>query len=406
MRDTSQVRYLDRATPPHITTLILLSALSPLAMNIFLPSLPKMAEYFATDYRVMQLSVALYLAMNGLMQVLIGPLGDFFGRRPVILGSIGVFLVATLGCIFAPNVAVFLTFRIVQAAIVAGMALSRAVIRDMVGAAESAARISYVTMGMAVAPMVAPALGGFLDGRFGWQSSFWLLLALGALIFWLTWRDLGETMARREGHSLAQQIREYPELLISPRFWGYSLSTAFASGAFFAYVGGAPFVGTQIFGLSPEALGAFFGAPALGYIVGNGVSGRFTRRAGLGRMLTLGALISTSSVALSLGIVYLGAATVWSFFGLMTVVGLGNGMLLPNAMAGMVSVRPKLAGSASGLGGAIMLGGGAALSALAGGLLTAETGTEVLLWMMLISSVLGVITVIYTVRREARLAGT
>lgn len=351
MSAQTEARYMDRATPPHISTLILLSALSPLAMNIFLPSLPKMTEHFATDYRVMQLSVALYLAVNGVMQVLIGPLGDLFGRRPVILASLVIFMVATLGCILAPNVTVFLLFRMLQAVVVAGMALGRAVIRDMVDSSEAAARISYVTMGMAVAPMLSPALGGLLDGTFGWQASFWFLLICGSFIFWLTWRDLGETMVRHEGHGLRKHLREYPELLTSPRFWGYSLSAAFISGAFFAYVGGAPFVGAQIFGLSPAALGAFFGAPALGYVAGNGISGRYTRKVGPGRMLVVGALISTVAVAISLAFFPLGIGSVWSFFGFMTAVGLGNGLVMPNAVAGMCRSGPTWPARPRGLAG-------------------------------------------------------
>lgn len=404
MTDHSTVRYLDRTTPPHISTLILLSAQSALVMNVFLPSLPQMTRHFETDYRVMQLSVALYLAVNGVLQIVIGPLSDFFGRRPVVLWSLVVFLVATLGCILAPNVTVFMIFRMVQAIIVSGMALSRAAIRDMVGPAQAAARISYVTMGMAVAPMVAPALGGLLGGAFGWQASFWFLFASGALVLWLAWCDMGETMVRPEGHGLAQHLREYPELLRSPRFWGYASSAMFASGAFYVYVGGAPYVGTEIFSLTPQALGIFFGAPAVGYIVGNGISGRFTTRLGTNRLLVTGSIVSAVPVALALLAFGAGHGNVWIFFGGMISVGLGNGLVLPNAIAGMVSVRPNLAGSASGLGGAIMIGGGAALSALAGTMLTPQNGAMVLLWMMLLSLVAGIGTVIYTVRREVRLA--
>lgn len=404
MSDASQVRFLDRATPPHISTLILLSAMSPMAMNIFLPSLPTMTAHFGTEYVVMQLSVALYLGVNAGLQILVGPLADFFGRRPVILASIAIFLGATLGCILAPNATVFLIFRMLQAFIVSGLALSRAVIRDMVGPAEAASRIAYVTMGMAVAPMVAPALGGFLDGIAGWQASFWFLLAAGAGVFWLTFKDLGETLPSTAGRTFRQQLSEYPELLMSPRFWGYSLTAAFTSGAFFAYVGGAPFIGAQVFGLGPEALGLFFGAPAVGYIIGNGLSGRYTTRFGMGPMLVVGATFAAAAMLAALAVFAAGGGSVWLFFGVMSIIGIGNGMVLPNAMAGLVSARPHLAGSASGLGGAIMLGGGAALSALAGALLTAETGTLVLLAMMSLSSVASVFAVAYTVRREARLA--
>ena len=115
------VQFLDRASPPHISTLILLAGMAALAMNIFLPSLPAMTRYFDTDYRVMQLSVALFLGMNAVMQLLIGPLSDRYGRRPVLLWSIGLFTLASLGCVLATSIEVFLAFRMGQAVIVAGI---------------------------------------------------------------------------------------------------------------------------------------------------------------------------------------------------------------------------------------------------------------------------------------------
>ncbi|MGB0968557.1 MAG: MFS transporter, partial [Halocynthiibacter sp.] len=128
---------------------------STLAMNIFLPSLQGMAEYFNVEYHVMQLSVALYLGMNAIMQLIVGPISDRFGRRPVVLTAIILFMLMTLGCIFSPTATVFLMFRMAQAVIVTAMVLSRAIIRDMVPASEAASMMGYVTMGMAVIPMIA-----------------------------------------------------------------------------------------------------------------------------------------------------------------------------------------------------------------------------------------------------------
>ena len=393
------VRFLDRKTPPHIFTLILLTGLGALSLNMFLPSLPRMADHFATDYTLMQLSVALYLAVNAGLQILIGPISDRYGRRPVLLWGVGIFLVATIGCIFAPNIEVFLFFRMMQAVVVAGLVLGRAVVRDMYPADQAASQIGYVTMGMAVAPMIGPAIGGVLDEAFGWQSNFWLLFGLGALVLWLTWRDLGET-ARASSSSFAAQFRQYPELFASRRFWGYCLASAFASGAFFAYLGGAPYVGSVVFGLSPAEVGLYFGAPALGYFFGNWVSGRYSMRVGINMMILVGAVVSAAGLVLSLVLFALGLKTALVFFGFMTFVGFGNGMVMPNATSGMLSVRPHLAGTASGLGGAIMVGGGAALSALAGLMLTESRGAYPLLWLMLSASLLAVVAILYTIRRE------
>ncbi len=404
MSYASKVRFLDRSTPPHIVTLILLAGLSALVMNIFLPSLPNMTAYFQTEYWLMQLSVAVYLAVNAVLQLVIGPISDKMGRRPVILWGIGGFCVATLGCIYAPDIYTFLAFRMAQAVIVTAMVLSRAVVRDCVPQDQAASMIGYVTMGMAVVPMIGPAFGGVLDQMFGWQANFWLLLLLGLGLFRLTWSDLGETAAV-SGLTLRQQFAQYPELFSSPRFWGYAVAAAMSSGAFFAYLGGAPYVGTEVFGMSPAVLGFFFGAPAIGYFLGNFVSGRYSARIGVNRMVLVGTVINCTGILLSMLVFWLGLGTEWTFFGFMTFVGLGNGMTIPNATAGMLSVRPHLAGTASGLGGSIMLGGGAGLSALAGALLVPGTGPWPLLWIMLATAICAVVAIQMVIWRSAQLAG-
>ncbi len=389
-------------SPPHIATLILLAGLSALSMNVFLPSLPNMTAYFRTDYRLMQLSVALYLGVNAVMQVLIGPVADKMGRRPVILWGLGLFLLATLGCILAPTAQVFLAFRMAQATVAIGMVLSRAAVRDLYPQDKAASMIGYVTMGMAVVPMIGPAIGGQLDEMFGWQANFWLLFGLGGLTLALVWADFGET-ARKSGLTLARQFREFPQLLRSPRFWGYSLAAGFSAGAFFAYLGGAPFVGSQVYGMNPGRLGLWFGAPAVGYFLGNFLSGRFSVRFGVNRMVMWGSLACTLGIALSLLLTLAGLGSAAVFFGFMSFVGLGNGMAIPNATAGALSVRPHLAGTASGLSGAIMLGGGAGFSALAGSMLTPETGATPLLVLMLTTSVLAVTAIAAVIVRERSL---
>ena len=373
-----------------------------MAMNMFLPSLPKMTEHFQTDYRVMQLSVALYLLVSGVLQVFIGPVSDKFGRRPVILGGLIAFMFATLGCILSPTVEIFLAFRMSQAVIATAMVLSRAAVRDMYEQDKAASMIGYVTMGMAIVPMVSPMIGGFLDELFGWKSSFWALFLLGGLTLWLAWADQGET-AVKSGKTLTQQFGEYPELLTSPRFWGYTLAAAFCSGAFFAYLGGGPFVGSVVFGMSPFWVGIFFGAPAVGYFFGNMFTGLFAQRIGINRLILTGTVINASGLGLSLAIFLAGFGSPLSFFGLMTFVGLGNGLVMPNATAGLLSVRPQLAGTASGLGGAIMIGGGAGLSALAGAMLDETTGAFPLLYIMLGTGLAAVASILLVFWREHRL---
>ena len=403
MKDIHSVRFLDNSTPPHILTLILLTAIQALAMNIFLPSLPNMTAYFQTEYRVLQLSVAVYLGVNAVLQLIIGPVSDKYGRRPIILGGLLLFLIATLGCTLATTAEMFLGFRMMQAAVVVTMVLSRAIISDIAPRDQAASMIAYVTMGMAIVPMIGPAIGGILDETFGWKSNFILLFVLGTLLFWLTWSDLGET-APKSANTLGQQFREYPELFRSPRFWGYALASGFASGVFFAYLGGAPFVGTEVYGLTPKQLGFYFGAPAIGYFLGNFFSGRFSSRIGVNNMVFWGTIINLLGVLLSTACISAGYGHPLGFFGFMVLVGLGNGMTIPNATAGMLAVRPHIAGTASGLGGAIMIAGGATLSALAGILLAPGTGAYPLLWIMLSTAVLGIIAICYVIFREKQLA--
>ncbi len=402
-RAEPEIRFLDPQTPPHVFTLILLAGMSALVMNIFLPSLPRMAAYFDTTYAVMQLSVPLYLFFSAVLQLFIGPLSDNLGRRPVLITALLLFMVATIGCIFAPNATVFLIFRVAQAVMAAAMVLSRAVLRDLYTQDQAASKIGYVTMGMALVPMVAPAVGGTIEQYAGWQLTFWLMFFIALGILLLVIRDMGET-AQETSNTILGQFKEYPELLRSPRFWGYAMAAAFCSGAFFAYLGGAPFVGTTVFGLDPFWLGIYFGAPAVGYFTGNWITGMYAMRFGVNAMVLWGCIANALGSSISLLIFLSGYGSAETFFGMMTLVGLGNGLCIPNATAGMLSVRPHLAGTASGLGGAIMIGGGSGLAVLAGMLLTPETGAYPLLLLMLVTAIAGVISIMLVVRREKMLA--
>ena len=320
----------------------------------------------------------------------------------MILAALVAFVLATIGALFSPTISWFLAFRVAQAVVATGMALSRAVIRDMVPADKSASMIGYVTMGMSVVPMIGPAIGGALDEAFGWQATFVLLAVMGVLTIALIWADLGET-AQPSDRSLAAQLREYPELLTSPRFWGYCAAATFASGAFFAYLGGAPFLGEKVFHLSPAVVGYYFAAPAIGYGVGNFLAGRYSVRVGIDRMVLAGAIIS--SLALIAGALAARSlpAHPMLFFPFVGVMALGNGLTLPNANAGMLSVRPQLAGSASGLGGAMMIGGGAAIAASVSAVLTPQNGHYALQEVMAFWSTLSVAAILLVIRRSRRL---
>ena len=396
--DRPAIRFLDRSTPPHILTLVLVAGVPALSLNIFLPSLPSMARHFGVEYHLIQLSVSLYLAMTAVVQLMIGPLADRYGRRSVLLLVTAIFVVASVGTILAPGYVSFMICRMAQAAIAVGFVLSRAIVRDMVAEDQAASMIGYVTMGMSVVPMAGPVIGGALDEIFGWQATFALLALSGIGLFALIWADLGETGGRRQT-SFLDQAREYPDLFRSQRFWGYCLSAAFASGAFFSYLGGAPFVGSEIFGLSPAALGIYFGAPAVGYMAGNFLSGLFSVRVGLNRMMLAGALVTLAGMTVLALVTLAGFVTPLIFFGFTGLIGFGNGILLPSANAGMLSVRPALAASAAGIGGALLIGLGAALSAMAGAVLTPTSGPMPLILLMLVTSALSLACAIWVILR-------
>jgi DHA1 family bicyclomycin/chloramphenicol resistance-like MFS transporter len=273
-------------------------------------------------------------------------------------------------------------------------------VRDIHPQNEAASMIGYVTMGMSLVPMFAPMIGGALDKAFGWQATFVFLAVSGLLIWLLAWADQGETVPAGRSTSFRQQIRDYPELLRSPRFWGYVFAAAFASGAFFAFLGGAPYVASEVYGLDAFWAGVGFGAPAIGYAVGNFLSGRFSVRTGVNRMILYGTLTTSIGLLASVLITGSGYGSALVFFGFCTFVGLGNGMVVPNAAAGMLSVRPHLAGTASGLGASIQIGGGAALSVLAGIVLLWGTTSLPLQILMLATSLLSLASILFVIRRE------
>ncbi|MEI4470032.1 multidrug effflux MFS transporter [Frigidibacter sp. MR17.24] len=387
---------------PHILTLVSLSAMSALSINLFLPSLTGMARYFGVDYAVMQFAVSGYLAASALAQLVIAPVSDRFGRRPLMLAVLAIFAVATFWSMVAETAAAFLVARMFQAVIAAAVPLGRAAVRDVMPGPEAASRIGYITMGMALAPMLGPMIGGALDEAFGWRASIGFLFALSCAALVIAWCDMTETVVVRQS-SFRAQFAAYPALLRSQRFWGYALAAALGSGGFFAYVGGAPFVGSVVFGLSPGQVGMFFAFPALGYAVGNFLSGRFAIRLGMDRAVLIGAVLCSLPMAVALAVDLAGAMHPAVFFPAVGVMALGNGMLLPSATAGTMSVRPELAGSAAGLGGMMAIGTGAALAALAGAMLHDDTGATPLIGLMLTSSLLAIPSILWVRHRARRL---
>jgi Bcr/CflA subfamily drug resistance transporter len=383
---------------------MLLTGLSVLSLNMFLPSLANIADELRTDYSLVSLSVAGYLGATAAMQLILGPLSDRHGRRPVLLASLAIFVAASLGCMLATDIRTFLLFRVLQGVIISGWALSLAVIRDTRPEQDAASLIGYVSMAMAVAPMLGPVLGGVLDELFGWRSSFLVYAALGAALLVVCWIDLGETN-RTPSETFAKQFQVYPELLRSSRFWGYALCMMFSTGTFYAFLAGAPLVAESMLALSPAKLGFCMGTITAGFVLGSFLSGRYASRYALTTMMISGRLVACAGLVAGLVLFLAGIINTASLFGATVFAGLGNGLTMPSSNVGALSVQPRLVGSASGLAGALTVGGGALLASITGAVLTEEKGGYQLLGMMLLCSLAGLAAALHVRRidrREAR----
>lgn len=374
----------DRPKPP-IAILVAVSAIGPLALNIFIPSIPGLARYYAVDYGTIQLTFTLYLIGLAVSQLFYGPLSDRYGRRPVLLAGLALFVVASLVCALAPPLEVLIAARVLQAVGgCSGIVLSRAIVRDLYGRDKAASVIGYITMAWVAAPMLAPSLGGLLDMYFGWQSSFLVVALAGAAALLGGLRWLHETNHRRGPNGgLLGVFGGFGRLLRSPLYLGYSLPTALTTAVFFSFLAGAPYLTIEVLGLSPFAYGLWFIFVSFGYFLGNFASARFSERLGVDRMILIGSLLALAGTAITAACVLAGLLSPWSLFLPMLLVSLGNGMSIANGIAGSVSVVPAIAGAASGLAGFLQMGLGAASAQFVGVLQSGWTeamATINLLW--------------------------
>ena len=379
---------------PRLSTLILLSALAILPINFFLPSLPGMAAEFGVDYGTMGLSLAAYAGVSACLQLVLGPLSDRFGRRPVILWALAIFIAATIGCAVAPDAWTFLACRMVQAVIAPTYGVSLAVIRDTTSREQAAGRFGYLAMAWALAPMLGPTVGGFLDEVLGWRASFYVLALFGAAVLALCWTDLSETN-RTPSNTMAEQYRAYPELLGSKRFWAYCICMAFSVGAFYAFLAGAP-LAASAFDLSPAALGLYMGSITGGFMVGSFLAGRVASRLPMTTILIAGRVLACAGLSLGLILYAAGIVHVLALFGPCLFVGVSNGLTQPSANAGAISVRPTHTGSAAGLAGAITVAGASIMATVAGAVLTEENARPGLLLVMLASAIVALVAALLT----------
>lgn len=242
--------------------------------------------------------------------------------------------------------------------------------------------LGYVTMGLAVAPMVAPSIGGQLQEYFDWTAIFWFMAVLGVACLAVTWTSVPETnLHPTPSLSFGTMFGDFARLLASGDFLLFTASSSLSTGVFFAFLGGAPYVSEHTLHLSPGVYGLWFAVAPIGYAVGNFVSGRFTEHFGVARMILAGSAIGLVAASLP-GIFFVsGIASAATLFMPMMLIGLANGLSLPSAISGAISVRPEIAGAASGLSGSAQIGTGAVLSAITGAALGSGSTTPMFVLM-------------------------
>lgn len=375
---------------PRLWVLIVLSALSVLPINMFLPSLPGIAKDLAADFVLVNLAVAGYAVATAVVHLLAGALSDRFGRKPVALTALSVFTLASVGCSLATDIGTFLVCRLLQGAIIALYSVCLATIRETSDELAATSRIGYVSSAWAVAPMVGPTFGGLLDTFFGWRANFIAFAILGAAGLCLAAFHLRESNLRRSG-SIALQIRGYRDLGRSPRFWAYALCMALSIGTLYAFLGGAPLVAAQLLESSSVMLGFYMGMVPAGFILGSFVVGRFGSRYTPTGFILAGRILVCSGLLVGLALCVLGATHPLAFFGPCVCVGLGNGLTMPVANSRILSVRPDLAGTTAGLANALTVAGAGIVAFLSGLVVNASNAQFAVLSVMLVSSVLSLV---------------
>jgi DHA1 family bicyclomycin/chloramphenicol resistance-like MFS transporter len=363
-----------------------MTAIGPATLNILVPALPGLITRMATDAGTVQLTLSLYLLSLATAQLLLGPLSDRFGRRPVVLGGLTLAVVAALAAIATSSISALIVTRIVQAiGASTGVVIGRAIIRDLYERDRAAAMIGLVATAMAIAPMISPLIGGIIDTAFGWEAIF-LFTALfsGAVLLWAV-LVLPETRPRTMARSPEKLHHEWRAMLGSAKFHGYVLCAALGSAPFFTFLGGGPHVVVTLMGRTSAEYGLWFAVTSLGYIAGNFTASRLSQRLGVDGMILAGIAFELIGALLTAVLVAtMPEAGPAIIFLPQCVISYGNGLLLPNAIAGAVSVRPQAAGAASGITGFMQMAVGAA-STQAVSILLEGAGTAMpMAWMLVV----------------------
>lgn len=380
-------------------TLMCLTAVSLASLNMFLPSLGIMSDDFSVSYDTAAWTVTGYLLLTAVIQILAGPIADRFGRRPVLIVSLCMFVAASVGCSLSKDFTVFLIFRIAQGAIITGMVLSRAIVSDIVGRRKAASVLGYIAMAMSLAPLVGPLIGGFLGAVAGWRSNFWVYAGMGVSVLALVWFRLPET-GKRIDQGRRAFAANYFELLATPLFWGYALIMSLGVGTFFIFISGLPLVATRQFALDQFQIGLAMGSITIGFLFGSFLSGRISTRFTPETMILSGAIVASLGLLASAGAFWAGWVNPWTLLGGTVFVGCGHGLTMPNASASVMYVRKELSASASGLSSGAVSVFGAVFSMMSGSLVNAHPNAPVLLGLMMGTTIASLAIALLLFRRS------
>jgi len=342
--------------------LVAMTGVAPISLYMLVPALPELASQFGRDISVAQMTVSLYMVGIACSQIVMGPLSDRFGRRPVLLTGLGLMVLASAGCVFAETLPQLIAARFLQALGGAtGMVVSRAIIRDLYSRDRVAAMISLVIAVMMIAQMLSPLTGGLLETAFGWRSIFYLITAASLVITVAIALALPET--RRERAASGGFRGDVGSLITSRAFIGYALCQVLASQIIFAFAGGGPYIVVTQMGRTGAEYGAWFATTAFAYLIGNLFCVRFAPRHSLQRLIWFGLTLQLAGSLLNVAwsVIGLDQAPSW-LFGTQMIVMFANAFVMSNSAAGALSVRPEAAGTASGAMGFLQMGIGSLIS--------------------------------------------
>jgi DHA1 family bicyclomycin/chloramphenicol resistance-like MFS transporter len=392
-----------RRTPRRLLALLVaMAGISSLSLNVLVPALPGLAAKFAADPASVQLAVSLYLMGLAAAQLVFGPLSDRFGRRPVVLAGLALATVASTAAIFAASIASLVIARISQSlGASTGQTIGRAIIRDLYDREHAASMIGLVTSVVVLMPMVAPLIGGILDTLFGWEAIFAFAALVSFTVFTWAVLELPETRNVSLAPGAGRHFRaDVVALASSPRFFGYALCAGLGSAPFFSFLGGAPHVVVTMMGRTSAEYGLWFFLPSIGFMAGNFAVARLTARFGIDILIWWG--IALTIVGCLLNVLVYVALPGWemaTIFLPQIIIGVGNGLLLPTAIAGAVSIRPQVAGTASGVTGFIQMAIGAIAAQLGGDVIVHAADATPMLLLMLFFGIATATAVFSLVRR-------